>query len=107
MTNQEFRDFRKQKQDDCEKWAIENYGSWDEFVESCFIDGAVFEIPVNILPPATLGEWTDAYPGGSYTDGPILVENSWLYGFCINDGHNRLKTYIKNGVESVKVKFIL
>src|SRR5690606_8502648 len=106
MTREEFNQMRQTKKDMVYDWAVEKYGSWDRFKEECWIEGCIFGMPVNIIPPATHGEWMEAVAGGSYTDGIIEVENSWVRGFVLNDGHNRLKTYISEGVEIVKVKFI-
>jgi len=106
VTKQEFIEMRALKQNMVHEWAIKVYGSLDNFKSECWIEGCVFEMPVAIIPPATYEEWINAKENGSYTDGIIEVENSWVRGFVLNNGHNRLKTYIADGIEVVKVKFI-
>lgn len=105
MTKQEFIAYRKQKQNELYEWAVEMFGSWEEFIKFAFVDGKEFVLPVNVIPPSTHYEWENAKAGGSYTEGPIEVENSWVRGFSIMDGHNRFKTAVANGQTEIRVIF--
>lgn len=109
MTNQEFRKLQKEIQDNLYDWAEDNFGSWDEFVDYSHIDGKEFYLPISLVPPHTAKEWNEAKAGNSYTDGLIEVTDysyrGILSGFCIHDGHNRLKTFINNGDKEIKVIF--
>lgn len=103
MDKKYFNNFRKEIQDNMYNWVLENFHGWDEFIEWAFVDGKEFYIPTKLIPPATLQEWNEASVGGSYTDGLIEVTDCSIRGFCVLDGHNRLKTYLNKGVEQIKV----
>lgn len=106
MTKQEFTSFKKALQSRLEGWAIENFGSWGDF-KSYIARVDSFEVPVELLPPSTYQEWMDANPGQTMSEGLITVHDNWVRGFEVCDGHNRLKDYIKNGVKSIKVKYVI
>lgn len=105
MNKAQFDNMRKEIQNDLYDWAVSEFGSWEEFKNFAFIEGKEFYLPTKLVPPATFQEWSEAKVNGGMTSGLIEVTDSWVRGFCVMDGHNRLKTLISEGAEEIKVVF--
>lgn len=105
MTKADFTKMRKRIQSELYDWAVENFGSWEEFVAFAFVEGKVFTLPIHLVPPASDFEWNEAKPYGGQNTDIIEVTDCWLRGFCVMDGHNRLKTAIHEGKTEIKVRY--
>lgn len=106
MTKSEYREMRRKIQSELYDWAVEKFGSFDEFKDYAFHDGKIITIPTHLIPPSTYDEWMNAKANESFTDGLIEIHVSvFRGGIEVRDGHNRLKTALNNGVKELKVIF--
>lgn len=106
MTKTEFFKLQKEIDSRLVSWCTDVFGGWDNFSKDCFYEGFEFIIPVNCIVPRSVDEWNNAKVGASFSgNNPIELEIVGADSLVVYDGHNRLKTFIANGVFEVKVRF--
>ena len=106
MTLLEFKNIQKKTDSKLYRWVIDTFGCWDYFVDNYLYNGSEFFMPINCVTPRSFQEWTEAKHGASYTNDIIEIEMKGVDMIVIHDGHNRLKTFLNDGIENIKVRFV-